>query len=642
MGRDHAGDRPRRGRLTAGLVAEPWIALLVLGTALVYAAYAVIRHDHFGSGFDLGIFTQAIWHYSLFQTPASTIRGFSNLLGDHFHPIVVLLAPLFWIWSDARTLLIAQAVLIAASTVPVYLFARPRLGRLAAHLLALAYASFWGLGAGAGYEFHEVAFAPLLVALAIRFIDRRRWRAYFVVLVLLLCVKEDLSLFVCFLGVYLLTLREPRRGVITLIAGLAWYELSTRVVIPHFAHGVPFSYWTYSELGRNLGDAFAHVLLAPWKPFTVAFDNSQKTDTMLYLFLPFLGLTLCSRLALLTLPLLAERFLSTNSQLWVPEFHYSLAVAPVLAMGAAAGLANLARLSGVRWRPRVAVAGAAAMVVSGLLVGGVLMPVPIAPWRLMVKPAFYRAPAYADPLERALDHIPAQAPVVAPDFLIPHVAARAAAYDLSPQVGNPPGFLIVGLVQQVGSLGEHTSFRDYEQDVERRLPLYQATFYEDGWIVLRRRPNGTAGGRTGILIPIPRRRAARLLAADATWQVDLARAEGGLRACGPALLRGEPSGRACLSGVGAPFLAESALLGRELLAALPELVGGCRQLGELALAGAGQIASDIQRLRTAGPGQATADLVAYSGHVNDLDLPGQLTRFLELCDPRPLSRAAAG
>jgi uncharacterized membrane protein len=87
----------------------------------------LVRHEHFGSGFDLGIFTQAVWHYSHFQAPASSIKGTANLLGDHFQPILILLAPLFWVWADARTLLIAQAVLVAASIVPVYLFA-PAIG----------------------------------------------------------------------------------------------------------------------------------------------------------------------------------------------------------------------------------------------------------------------------------------------------------------------------------------------------------------------------------------------------------------------------------------------------------------------------------------------------------------------------------
>src|SRR5206468_2869146 len=118
--------------------------------------------------------------------------------------------------------------------VPVYLFARERVGRPAAELLALAYALFWGLQTGVGYEFHEVAFAPLLIALTVLFASRGAGARYWVALALLLCVKEDLSVLVVFIGIYLLTLRQTRRGLLTIALGIAWYELATRVVIPHF------------------------------------------------------------------------------------------------------------------------------------------------------------------------------------------------------------------------------------------------------------------------------------------------------------------------------------------------------------------------------------------------------------------------
>ena len=49
--------------------------LFVLGFigVLAYSTLSILRHHHFESGgYDLGIFDQAIWHYSRFQVPAST------------------------------------------------------------------------------------------------------------------------------------------------------------------------------------------------------------------------------------------------------------------------------------------------------------------------------------------------------------------------------------------------------------------------------------------------------------------------------------------------------------------------------------------------------------------------------------------
>jgi len=189
------------------LLAEPVLLALVGLSVVLDAVASIIRHVNLGSGLDLSFFDQAVWHYSKFQAPFSSILG-KDLLGDHFHPLVAVLAPLYWIWSDPRMLLIAQAVLVAASIVPVFLFAKPRLGRVGAYLLAAAYAAFWGLQVGALYDFHELAFAPLLIALTIFFADRRRWGWFWLSVALVLLVKEDLSVYVVFLGVYLLTLRE--------------------------------------------------------------------------------------------------------------------------------------------------------------------------------------------------------------------------------------------------------------------------------------------------------------------------------------------------------------------------------------------------------------------------------------------------
>lgn len=88
-------------------------------------------------------------------------------------------------------------------------------------------------------------------------------------IVLLLGVKEDPSIFVVFLGIYLLSRREIRHGVAPVAIGIAWYELTTRAVIPHFAGGTPYTDWTYGRRGQDLPDALRALVRTPWKLFTV-------------------------------------------------------------------------------------------------------------------------------------------------------------------------------------------------------------------------------------------------------------------------------------------------------------------------------------------------------------------------------------
>src|SRR5688572_12244028 len=149
---------------------------LVCTFACVYALPGVFRHRHFDSSYDLAIFDQVVWHLSRFELPASSIRGYSNILGDHFHPIIALFVPFYWIAPAAESLIVAQGVFLAASIVPVFLFLRQRFTLPLAVALSVAYGFFWGLQRSANYDVHELAFAPLIIAAAIYALDRRKWR----------------------------------------------------------------------------------------------------------------------------------------------------------------------------------------------------------------------------------------------------------------------------------------------------------------------------------------------------------------------------------------------------------------------------------------------------------------------------------
>src|SRR4051794_30107910 len=92
--------------------SEAPILVLTLVAAVVYSLWAIWKHVHFGTEFDLGIFDQSTWLLSRFHMPDGTING-PTILGEHFSPIMVLAAPFYWFWADAKMLLILQAILFA-------------------------------------------------------------------------------------------------------------------------------------------------------------------------------------------------------------------------------------------------------------------------------------------------------------------------------------------------------------------------------------------------------------------------------------------------------------------------------------------------------------------------------------------------
>ncbi len=459
----------------AGLVrTEPLLFVLAAASALGYAVYSIWEHDHFLTDYDLAIADQAVWHYSHFQSPEiTTIVPPVSMLGDHFSPILILLAPLYWLWSDPGTLLVAQAALIAASIVPVFLFAEPRMGRVGAYLLAAAYALFWGISAAVGYQFHDVAFAPLLIALCILFADRRQWTPFFVSLAALLLVKESMSVLAVFIGLWLLTGRELRIGAITIAAGVIWYFLAVDVLIPAFADGTAYTHWTYTSFGTDALSAIGHIATHPASPLQELVNDPEKRRTLAYLFLPFLGLVLCSRLALLCVPLVAQQMFSASPLFWGTDFHYWLAIAPVLAMGTADGFHNLIRRLDFG-RSRAA---------WGELVAAIILLANIGlatefPLRTLAEPGISFSSSGNDRLnQRLLDEVPSDASVTASAHLLPHLSQRSDLYLL----GYPAPTTEYVIVGPDAFGWPDPAFTQEWLDGHRAD--YRTVYEQDGWVV---------------------------------------------------------------------------------------------------------------------------------------------------------------
>jgi uncharacterized membrane protein len=472
---------PRRlgaSRWVPALVrTEPLLFALAFVAAVAYSLYAIWEHNHFQTDFDLAIADQAVWHYAHFSSPEiTTINPPVNMLGDHFSPILIAVTPLYWLWSDPRMLLIVQGAVIAASVVPLFLFAQPRLGRPGAYLLALAYSLFWGISAAVGYQFHELAFAPLLIALCILFADRSHWTAYFVSLGALLLVKENMAVLAIFIGLWLISGREVRRGAITIGVGLVWYFLAVNVLLPAFA-GHSYTHWTYDALGPDAPGALKGAITHPDLPFRLLFDNDTKQETLLLLVAPFCGLILGSRLIILCIPLVAQQLFSSYPAQWGTDFHYWLPIAPVLAMGAADGFHNLLRWSRrEQWLPIAGTAVAAVMLAVNI---GLAHRFPL--WRL-AEPGFSLSASATDAAaERAIDRVPGDASATVPASQAPHMSGRSQIHLL----GYPSPKVDYVLFAPAAIGWPDPVFA--RQWLHQNRPAYRPVYDRDGWVVWERR-----------------------------------------------------------------------------------------------------------------------------------------------------------
>jgi uncharacterized membrane protein len=453
------------------------LPLLVALFGVVYAVGGLFRHWNFNSGaYDLGIFDQVIWHLSRFESPSSSIRGYSNMLGDHFSPILMLLAPLYWVAPGPEVLILAQAGLLSLSIVPVFLYAKRRLPDADAFAIAVAYALFWGVQRTAMFDFHEMAFAPLVIALAILAMDGERWILFWAMCAILVGVKEDLIALVGGFGLLVLIRGRVRQGVAAIAASCAAFLLIVGMVIP-----------AMNDVGRFIyTSTYEPVLSRPWRIPMALVTPALKLRTLLALFAPFAFLPMLSPLSLLVVPIAVERFLSASPNLWGTAFHYWAPLAPVLAMGAADGLARIRTWLRARGRDRDATATIRTLAAACVLLAA-FIPGHQPHWRLLRPATYTRSPStLTGNLLLAL--IPSGASVVAQGQIVPHLSHRDRLFLLD---ANPPDteFVVATERLEPWPLASVDELRLVL--AARRQQGYESVFERDGWVLLRRTPART-------------------------------------------------------------------------------------------------------------------------------------------------------
>jgi uncharacterized membrane protein len=356
---DRPGGGPRaRGQRAAHRVAVGALTALV---ALWYSVFALAQNYTLKtSSYDLVIFDEAVRSYAHFKPGISIIKGVHNgfgpdfsILGDHWSPILASLAPLYWIYDSPQTLLVAQAVLFALAIPPLWLFTRRAFGGgrkavIAAYLVAVTYALSWPIASALAFDFHEVAFAPVLIAVALERLQAGRLRTALIALAALLLVKEDMGLVVAGVGVYLAVARPRtvRRQLLVggglIVAGLADTVIATYVLIPAFG-GRSDYYFAYTALGHNVPQVIAHLITHPGS-LRILITPRVKLVTMLWLFGAFCFLSLRSPIALIAVPLLLERMLANLfPNWWVTSYQYNAYLVVILICAAVDGAARLDR-----------------------------------------------------------------------------------------------------------------------------------------------------------------------------------------------------------------------------------------------------------------------------------------------------------
>ena len=221
--------------------------------AMLYSAIALYRYSHFvWTSWDLGIFTQIVSSYSHLEAPTVPIRGVGfTALGDHFSPALAVLAIPYSLVPQPTTLLVAQAVLLAWSILPISRLASRRLGFGPGLAVTVAYAASFGVVQAVLVDFHEVALAAPLMAYAAEGLADRRWRQVVIASLPLVLVKEDLGVTVAAIGLVCAVRGRGRLGALLAAFGLAASAVEILWLIPALSSTANYPY--FAQFGAAEG-----------------------------------------------------------------------------------------------------------------------------------------------------------------------------------------------------------------------------------------------------------------------------------------------------------------------------------------------------------------------------------------------------
>lgn len=432
---------------------EAAIGVLAAGAVFFYGSIRYYLFQSFQIGiWDFGSYDSVIWRMAHGLSGEMVLLGRAHWLGDHFQPILVLFAPLYWLWDSPHALLSAELLVVVSGVIPIALLARHyfRSGVLRV-ALAGAYLAFPGMYAALLFPFHpSTLVAPLLLWVFYCF-DTERWWGYWIALGLALMTKENAGVYLAVYGLWQMFQLGGKKGItdlrrkagwITMLLGTVIAAGSVFFLIPYLRQG-PYSqnYWLDPQLtGAGVGwDSGSLNLLSI---LTLATNHPWKWQAIITGFASFGFLPLLFLGFFPFLPFLAERLLTGQQGIYSPFFHYG---API-----AAPFIYMAIRAIQRWEHRLPLLALVAipMLAAGSVFSYRALEInPVA--RLRELKAAATVPHIVS-LNRILKLIPPKASIFTQDVIAAHLAHRAEITPLEFESPAKPEYVLFDITVGLG------------------------------------------------------------------------------------------------------------------------------------------------------------------------------------------------
>ncbi len=427
------------------------LAIFILAFTVYFSAYTIQRHDTLHSyTADLSLIDQAMWNTLHGRFMEATWGDHQQpRTAEHFEPILIPLAALFWLWDDVRILLIAQAFALAIGALPIFWLAKRELShysRFTIHdsLLLLFPAMYLlapPLQAATVADFHADPFVVAPLLFAFWYATEKRWGWMWFWALIIMLVKENMPTLVVMLGLFVgfrfrvsnfkLKNPETRHGIGLVAVGILWFAVATFAIVAPLAQryfGTDAPIYLASRFSPNPLD---------WLPLL---RDPARWRYLLGLLATTGGLAIFApHYLLLGLPIFIANTFSNYPGQFSGEQHYSAPLVAVLMIAAIYGTKNIIRISS-------RITHHASRRQSFIII---LIAFTIATfyhtqmgWTpLSRRTEIYTATPHTRLLSRFTAQIPPDAPVSASAAINPHLAHRTVAYTF-PTVKNADFVLV--------------------------------------------------------------------------------------------------------------------------------------------------------------------------------------------------------
>jgi len=394
--------------------SRPVIDQLVIPVVFftLYCTVSLIRFSRYLDGWDLGIFAQAVKAYSRWEVPLIPLKAQEpfNILGDHFSPVVALIAPVYRLFPHVQVLLIVQAALFAVSVGLMGRAARKILGSEYAAPLAACFGASWTVLAAVVFDFHEVCFVVPLLILSVGAAWEGRWGWMAGWCALLLLTKEDSAFLVGGIALMLLARRQIRAGLILGASSVAYFVCVVAIVIPHFSYSGRYAYFSATP-----GSAMA--LLAN------AWNMVQHPRMWIVCALAVLtcGPGIRTAAALVPVPVLFSRVIVNNPIYWSYSLHYQAPVFTACFWALMVGFASLLRAHPGQGVRRLCLGYICALFASSIAIAQ-------GEWGWQTLLGLEPAPSRVESFDTVLAEVPPDVAIVADTYAIGHLVDADTVY----------------------------------------------------------------------------------------------------------------------------------------------------------------------------------------------------------------------